>query len=125
MDFLESAVSAAKEAIDIACKKTNDAVIVGRQKFDIASLENKRAKEYEILGKICYNELINEEIADETVEKLVLSIKTKTEKIEKLRKEINEAKNKRICPSCNTAIDDTATFCSNCGEQLNFTNEGE
>ena len=44
MDFLENALDKAREVIDVACKKTNEVVITEKQKFDIASIENKRAK---------------------------------------------------------------------------------
>lgn len=44
MDFIDDAVTKAKEAFDVACKKTNEVVTTQKQKFDIASLEAKRIK---------------------------------------------------------------------------------
>ena len=44
MDFLDNAVNTAREAFDIAYKKTGELVNSQKQKFDIASLENKRKK---------------------------------------------------------------------------------
>ena len=37
MDFLDNAVVKAKEAFDIAYKKTNEVVNTSKQKFDIAT----------------------------------------------------------------------------------------
>ena len=54
MDFLENALDKAREVIDVACKKTNEVVITEKQKFDIASIENKRAKDFERLGKLYF-----------------------------------------------------------------------
>ena len=57
MDFIDDAVTKAKEAFDVACKKTNEVVTTQKQKFDIASLEAKRTKDFEALGRFYYSEL--------------------------------------------------------------------
>ena len=50
MDFFDDAVNKAKEALDVACKKTNEVVTTQKQRFDIASLEAKRTRDFEALG---------------------------------------------------------------------------
>ena len=125
MDFFDNAVNKAKEAIDIACKKTNEVVNTQKQKFDAASEENKRAKDFEMLGKLYFEKVKDDEIDNAEIKALVEAIKEKNEKIKELREEINAAKNKRICPSCSASIDINSVFCSSCGEKLQFDSESD
>ncbi len=123
MDFLDNAVSKAKEAIDIACKKTNEVVTTQKQKFDVAAIENKRAKDFEALGKLYYNSIKDSKIKDDDVKVLVDAINEKNKKIKELKDEINTAKNKRICPSCGANIESNSVFCNKCGAKLEFGSE--
>ena len=79
MDFFDDMVNKAKEAIDVASKKTSEVVNTQKQKFDIASLESKRAKDYAVLGEIYYNKIKDGAVEDENVSELVLAIKEKSE----------------------------------------------
>lgn len=123
MDFFDNAVSMAKEALDVACKKTNEAVTVGKQKFDIAALEGKRAKDFEKLGALYFATVKKDKIKDSAIAELVAAIEEKNAKIEKLRKDVNEAKNKRICPNCNASIEKESVFCNACGQKLSIDSE--
>ena len=123
MDFLDDMLSKAKDAIDVASKKTGEVVNTQKQKFDIASLESKRAKDFAVLGEIYYNKIKDGEALDENISELVLAIKEKSDKIDALRAEINSAKNKRICPKCGAAIDQISNYCNACGEKLFYDSE--
>lgn len=120
MDFFDNAVSKAKEVFDVAYKKTEAAVNTGKQKFDVASIENKLAKDYEKLGAIYYNMIKDSDELDDETRELKLAINEKCEKIAKIKEEINNAKNKRLCPSCGIAVDKASAFCSSCGAKLEF-----
>ena len=122
MEFFDNAVNKAKEAIDIACKKTNEVVSTQKQKFDVASIENKRDKDFEALGKIYYEMVKDTEIEDGAIKDLVVEIKDKTEKIKSLKEEINSVKNKRICPQCGAAVDKLSVYCNICGAKLEIEN---
>lgn len=123
MDFIDNAVTKAKEAIDVACKKTNEVVNTQKQKFDIATLENKRAKDFELLGMIYYESLKECGAEDKKINAIVSEINAKNEKIKKLKEEINSVKNKRICPKCGAAVDNCSNYCNACGEKLVFESE--
>lgn len=123
MDFLDDMLSKAKDAIDVASKKTGEVVNTQKQKFDIASLESKRSKDFAVLGEIYYNKIKDGECDDENISELVLAIKEKSDKIDKLKAEINSAKNKRICPKCGAAIDQISNYCNACGEKLFYDSE--
>ena len=120
MDFLDNAVVKAKEAFDIAYKKTNEVVNTSKQKFDIATLQNKRQKDFEALGEIYYNLIKNSDIEDDKTQKIVTAINEKNEKIAELNEQLNSTKHKRICPACSALIADDAVYCSVCGAKLTF-----
>ncbi len=123
MDFIDDAVTKAKEAFDVAYKKTNEVVTTQKQKFDIASLEAKRTKDFEALGRFYYSELKGTEIENEEAARLVAAIDEKNAKIDELHKEINNIKNKRVCPKCGASIDKCSVYCNFCGEKLVFESE--
>lgn len=125
MDFIDDAVTKAKEAFDVAYKKTNEVVTTQKQKFDIASLEAKRTKDFEALGRFYYSELKGTEIENEEAARLVAAIDEKNAKIDELHKEINNIKNKRVCPKCGASIDKCSVYCNFCGEKLVFESAAE
>ncbi len=92
MDF-DNIVEKTKEGIDIVCKKAEKTARISKLRFEMASLEAKRTKAYEELGRITYAENINAELVD-TAEKesLISSITEKTNDIKRLRRMINRLK---------------------------------
>lgn len=118
MDFFDNALDKARDAFDIACKKTEEVVNTQKQKFDIATIENKRNKKYEALGKLFFETVKDSEADDTEISALVSEIKEMNETVRRMRDEINIAKNKKECPKCKSVINSDASFCSNCGEKL-------
>jgi len=118
MDFFDNALEKAKEAFDIVSKKTGEVVTTQKQKFDIATLENKRAKDFEKLGEIYFSLIKNQEIEDSATKEIVESIIKKENEIYQLKDELNAARFQRICPACNANISKTAVYCSACGAKL-------
>lgn len=123
MDFLDNAVSKAKEVFDVAYKKTEEAVNTGKQKFDVAAIENKLNKDYAKLGKIYYALIKDsEDLKGETL-KIKTAIDEKNAKIEELKQQINDTKNKRTCHNCGNAVDKQSLYCNTCGAKLEFDGE--
>lgn len=118
MDFLDNALYKAKEALDVVSKKTGDIITTQKQKFDIASLETKRSREFQKLGEIYYNLIKNSEIEDKNTQKVVESIIRIDNDIYRLKDEINTATYQKVCPYCETNISKTAVYCSSCGAKL-------
>lgn len=119
MDFFDNAMNKAKEAFDIACKKTNEVVSTQKQKFDAASVANKRDHDFEALGRLYFETVKDiDSVEDGEIKALIKEIKLKNEQINEINKEINNAKNKRVCPNCSAVIDKDAVFCSACGEKV-------
>lgn len=116
---LDNIFTKAKEVFETAYKKTGDAVNVGKQRFDISSLENKLNKSYEILGKLCYDSVVNGGVFDaESVKPVTDDIAEKLAQIEEMKKEVLKTKNKKLCPKCSEPVDKEAAFCSSCGASL-------
>lgn len=118
MDFFDNAVNKAKEVFDVACKKTNEVVTTQKQKFDIATIENKRNKDFEALGKLYFEAVKDTEIEDTAINMIVTKIKEKNELIKQINEEMGATKNMKVCPACNAFIKDDAAFCSSCGAKL-------
>ena len=123
MEFLDDAIVKAKEAIDFACKKTNEVVNIGKNKFDIATLESKLNKDYQKLGEIYFNLIKDTQMEDAKTKELVEAITLKNEQITNLKQQINQNKNVRTCYKCGSVITDADIFCSKCGEKVVFESE--
>ena len=93
--------SSAKRMAKSAIKGTGEAADIASLHIKLKSLENKRDKEYETLGKLTYNQLKGEEsLADKisesviAIDKLKADIAVMKEKIEIAKKEHAEARAK-------------------------------
>lgn len=104
-------------------KKTTETTgkIAKETKLKIKINENKGKIEeiYEEIGKIVYESHIREEKLE-----IQGDLLQKCSKIDELAKEIEEARieilklnQKRICKKCAAEIEETALFCSKCGEK--------
>ena len=119
MDNFEEALNKAKEVATVAFKKTEEVINIQKQKIDIYSLEAKLSKSYEILGKLCYDAIRNDEPFDaESVKPVTDDIAEKLQLIENTKEEILKAKNKKLCTKCGAQIEKNGVFCSKCGAKL-------
>lgn len=125
MSFIDDAINKTKEVFDVACKKTDEVVTTQKQKFSIASLESKREKDFADLGRIYFELAKNSTDLTNEARNLVDAISEKNEEIARLNQDIQNTKNKRICPNCNANIDVNSVYCNNCGAKLNIESEQE
>ena len=123
MDLFDEILDKAKVAFGVAVKATEDVVDTGKQKFNIASLENKLSKDYKALGEIFYKFKKNGEMDDEAAQQLISEIDDKITKIELLKEIMRSAKADRVCANCGAVIDNDIIFCPICGQKLEFTTE--
>ncbi len=123
MDFFDNVLNKAKDVYGVAKKKTTEAYNVGKQKYDIASMENKLAKSYEALGIVCYENFADSENISDEVKALISQISREKEEIEVAREQLLRIKNQRVCPKCGSAVADESVFCNHCGEKLIFSEE--
>ncbi|MBE6810531.1 MAG: zinc ribbon domain-containing protein [Ruminococcaceae bacterium] len=118
MGFLDDAINKTKEVFDVACQKTGEVVTTEKQKFNIASLKSKREKDFADLGRIYFELVKKDNDLDDETRNLVDAIIEKNEEIARLNADIQNIKNKRVCPRCSANIDINSAFCNSCGAKL-------
>lgn len=123
MSFLDDAINKTKEVFDVACKKTDEVVTTQKQKFSISSLESKREKDFADLGRIYFELVKNDDNLTDEARNLVDAISEKNEEIARLNQDIQNTKNKRICPNCKANIDANSVYCNVCGAKLETESE--
>lgn len=118
MGLFEDAVVKAKDAFDVAAKKTNEVVSIQKLKFKVSQANSDLAKDFETLGRLYY-ENVKESGEEITQHKEIIElIEAKFAEIEQLEKEIDAQSKNITCNKCGNKNPDTASFCSNCGEKL-------
>ena len=118
MGFFDETWEKAKDVFEVAAKKTEEVAAVGKQKYDIASLKSKLAKNYECLGMICFKNMNIDDITDEDTRHIVLKIRENLTDIDKANEELLKIKNQRACPKCAAAVDEKAAYCAVCGAKM-------
>ncbi len=112
---IEETLNKAKEYAEIAYKKTGEAVNLGKQKIELASLNNKLDKAYQDFGKAIFDgTAVYEGNAGEAAG-LIRELQVKISELETI---ISESKNKKVCPECGKKMADDAAFCPYCGKQM-------
>lgn len=92
MDFFDNALNKAKEALEIVSQKTEEVVATGKQKYNIATLENQCNKSFKALGQLYYNKAKDAEIEDTEIKFLVDSISQTKAEIEAIKMELESEK---------------------------------
>lgn len=118
MGVLESAFIKAKNAADIAGKKTGEFVEISRLKVQASESEQKINEAYRELGKLVYNaskehtdctELVSQKA--EHIDSLILDYSGVLSKIQDLKRE-------KTCPECHYSNPEEAFYCQKCGSKL-------
>lgn len=117
-EYIDNALTKAKEVFDVAVKKTEEVVTIEKLKYNLSATRNSREKDLAALGVIYYKLLKETEDMDEETEALVTSINEKTAKIKELKEEISVAKNKKYCNSCGSFVATDSSYCKNCGNKF-------
>lgn len=117
MTTFEDTICKAKEIIDMAGKKTGEIVNVQKLKVNIATVNSQISKDYEAIGRLCYEQLSGEIDNADAIAEIAKGIDEKYEQIEELRMQIAELRNERICTGCNNPVDNDAEFCPKCGKK--------
>lgn len=121
MGILEETAVKAKDAFDVVAKKTGEVWSAQKVKYNIASVNSQLSKDYETLGRICYEALGDENAKlgeSEEVAELKASIAEKLEKIKDYEAQLDAAKKVAVCPDCGAKCAADAVFCSKCGKRL-------
>ena len=86
-------------------------------KEKVAELGAQISKDYEAIGRLCYEQLSGDVDNGEAIAEVAKGIDEKYEQIEQLRMQIAELRSERICAGCNRPVDNDAEFCPKCGKK--------
>ncbi len=118
MDF-NDVVEKARQGFNVVAKKTEDVVNISKLRLEKSSLEAKLSKSYEILGKLCYDAVKDDDDFDaESVKPVIDDITEKIGQINKIKKDIITVQNKKQCTNCGCGIDKDSVFCNKCGTKV-------
>ena len=123
-DFIESIKKNADKLLDNAgtitrstIKKTSESVAVLKLKHSAKDVESKIDSLYAHIGRLLYEEHSRgAEFTGEYAEKCS-QIDNALEELEKIKKQIAELNNQRLCPSCGKYNPSDSSFCSYCGHK--------
>ncbi len=118
MGFFDDTLTLAQETFDVIGKKTEEVVAVQKLKLKAKSAENKINSLYERLGKMCYEQFLNDNESVAFAGELAEKITEKSGELQNLREEICKAKGGKCCEDCKTFNEQTAAFCKKCGKEL-------
>ena len=118
MEFIEEAVVVVKDTFDAVCKKTGEAVNVGKMKYNIASMKSKLSKDYETLGRLCLDSVLEGAEIPSTAKEVAEDIVKRKEQIKAAKAELYRAKGKQVCPECSKVNPQDARFCNDCGHNF-------
>ena len=118
MEFLDDVLVKAKDVLESACRGTEKAVSVGKQKMDISSMKTALSRRYEALGRAVIEPLESGEDFPEEVGAIIEDIRNREEALLLAQEKLSETSGKDYCPSCGKVNPPKANFCSSCGEKL-------
>lgn len=115
---IDEILDKAKEMVDVAAKKTNDAVEVSKLKFDLGKCQGELRDLYQELGKKVYRK--SRDTLEDDVEycSLFEEIDEVLERIDALNVTIADRQNLLICQRCGAKNKVDHLFCSQCGSPL-------
>ncbi len=106
------------DAAKSTAKKSEEMIETGKIKSKIRENENEIEKMKKEIGEVAYAKYSEgDKIFDEAAV-ICESIKAAEEKIAELEVEILRLRHVRVCPSCQTEVEDTVAFCPKCGHKF-------
>jgi len=108
----------AKDMYGVASKATNDAVEMGKVRYQIKQTQWDIEKTYAKLGEIVYASKKNGDDYEDALTLAVAEVDILQEKLDELADRLRAYRNVGKCPSCGKENGNEACFCSRCGTTL-------
>ena len=118
-DFLNGA----KNIVDVAEDKATKAFDFSKAKYKSARLSKEISDLYKSLGSAVYSMMKSEYEDKELIDSLVSEIDIVKNELDEINARLENRKNKKICPACNTANEKDSVYCTRCGNRFEETNE--
>lgn len=117
-EFVDEFVFMAKNAADVATKKTGEVVEVSKIRYQMKQVEWEIEKAYAKLGAIVYEAKKSTDNFDEVTQLAISEIDDLKERYDNLAEKMRMYKNVVKCPGCGRENDIADSFCSRCGSPL-------
>lgn len=122
-DFVDEFVFMARNAADVAGKKTGEVVELGRLKYQIKQAEWDIERAYAKLGAIVYESRRGAEDLEDAVKLAIEEIDDIRRKINHLEESVRAFKKVKKCAKCERENALDASFCVRCGAVLEDVSE--
>lgn len=117
-EFIDEFVFMAKNAADVASKKTGEVVEAGKLKYQIKQAEWDLEKAYTKLGAIYYESKQSNEDFSDAVTLAISEIDDFKLKITHLEETLRSYRKVKKCTKCGQDSEAAAAFCVHCGAPL-------
>lgn len=118
MDTFDEFLDKARGLVDLAGKKTGEAVEFAKLKLNHAQLNGEIQKTYEKLGAFVYKFKKSGDENDELIATCVNEIDGLIAQLDAIDVKINEIRSAVKCRQCGAVNDDEAVYCAKCGAKL-------
>lgn len=118
MDTFDDFIGKAKNLVDLAGRKTSEAVEIAKLKMNRMQVNSEIQKTYEKLGAFVYKFRKSGDENNELVAICVAEIDELLAKLSDIAEKINEIKAAMRCPECGSVNDDESLYCAKCGAKM-------
>jgi hypothetical protein len=113
---MERIISEIKTTADKVAKKSTELVELSKVKLNIANTKSNINENFRILGEMIYiSQKHDEEIDADVFSDAITKIDELYLKLAEYNETAAALMNKKLCPECRKANENTAVFCSQCG----------
>lgn len=116
MDFFEKVGDTITGKSKEIAKKAKEVTDIAKLNNQVGSEKDKINKNYAEIGRAYYNAHLHDENYD--YEGLCGEITASMDKIEELKKGIQELKGTKCCENCGAELPKDAVYCSSCGTRV-------
>ena len=118
MGVFEDTLVKAKELLDMTGDKVGEVIDTQKIKYNIARTKSEIAKDYELLGRLYYGQLKDNNVDKEAIDAIVAEIELLEDNVRVYEIELTLFKGGCVCEECGSANGADADFCSKCGKPL-------
>jgi hypothetical protein len=116
--FIDEVLFMAKNAADVASKKTGEVVEIGRLRYQIKQAEWDLEKAYAKLGAIAYQSKRGDEDLGEALDLALQEIDDLKKKSAEMEEALLAYKKVKKCEKCGQENESNALYCIKCGAPL-------
>ena len=118
MGVFEDTVIRAKELIDVTGEKVGEVLDAQKTRFHIARCKSELSKDYEVLGRLWFSRMKEDNVDEEAVKAVVDEIELLQDHLREYEAELAYAKGNCVCEACGAANPADSDFCRKCGKPL-------